>query len=396
MPLKAMVTPLSLYMLDETVFDGLTLPTMPENPTDYPDLFVQGFELDREVLVNNILMETGEMECLYPDPDFFKFAVTQWSKKELHVWQELYNTLFYKYNPLWNKDGTIKETARDLTSRETGGSRSRSGTSGETVTGSINETDTHNLQDQRTANLRTQTADTTTNTGTQGFERSSTGQEARDGDVHTVVTGQTDNTGTVGDAGQDLHTITHTGNVTTTGTNGAETQVSAYNETTYRNKDKTSGTTSQTVTDGTTVNDNITKGNTRTDNLREDRSDTTQVDDNSVIDTTETEESTRTDNLQTAYDSDRTETGTDTMVHTGTLGRTGTNSRSSEGTESETESTTGTEEGSLDHSLTRTEAGNIGVTMTTQLIAAQRELVQLNFYDLIIDQFKERFCLLVY
>ena len=54
------------------------------------------------------------------------------------------------------------------------------------------------------------------------------------------------------------------------------------------------------------------------------------------------------------------------------------------------------ESGSLDHSLTRTEAGTIGVTMTSQLIAAQRELVQFNFYDLVVERFKERFCLLVY
>lgn len=336
MPLQAKVTPLSLYMLDNSIFDGLQLPTMPTNPTDYPDLYVQGFNLDREVLVNNILMETGEMDVIYPEPDFFKFAVTQWSKKELPVWQELYNTLFYKYNPLWNKDGTIKETARDLTSRETAGTRSRSGTSAEDMTDAINETETHNLEDERTLDLSTQISDTT------------------------------ENTGTVGDAGQELHTIIHSGNVTTTGTTGGETQVSAYNETTYRNRDKTSGTSSQTVADGTTVNDNVTKGNTRTDNLEE------------------------------TYDSSKTETGTDTMARTGTIGRIGENTTSKEGSEEESEETSGTEEGSLDHTLTRTEQGNIGITMTSQLISAQREIVQLNFYDLIIERFKERFCLLVY
>ena len=440
MPLSASVTPLSLYILDNTVFDGLQLPTMPQNPTSYPDLYVEGFALDREVLINNILMETGELDCIYPDPDFFKFAVTQWSKKELHVWQSLYNTLFYKYNPLWNKDGTIKETARDLTMRETVGTRSRTGSSEQDVTDMIRETDTHNLTDQRTANLRTQTSDSTQNTGTQEVadstskrtitadmtlntgtqktERSRTGQEARDGDVHTAITGQTDNTGTVTDAGQELHTIIHSGNVTTTGSNGTETQVSGYNETTYQPRDKSDTLTSQTVTDGTTVNDNSTKGNTRTNNLTEDRTESTQVDDNSVIDTTETEDTTRTDNLSTAYDSDSTvtgsgtttrtdnlateydsdrqETGTDTTTHTGTLGRQGDNTRSTEGSEEESEETSGTEEGSVDHDLTRTETGNIGVTMTSQLIAAQRELVQFNFYDLIVERFKERFCLLVY
>lgn len=364
MPLSATVTPLSLYMLDNSVFDGLQLPVMPTNPTSYPDLYVSGFQLDRDVLINNILMETGELNVIYPDPVFFKFAVEQWSKKELHVWQALYNTLFYKYNPLWNKDGTVKETARDLTSRETSGSRSRTGSNEQAVTDTIRETDTHNLQDQRTANLRTVIADTTQNTGTQTTETEGSAQEARDGDVHTVQSGTTANTGTVTDAG----------------TSGTENKVSAYNDSTYQNRDKTDSTT----------------GNTRTDNLSESRSDTTQVDDNSVIDHTSSEDTTRTDNLMEAYDSDKTETGTDTTAHTGTLGRTGDNTRSTEGSEEETEETSGTEEGSLDHDLTRTETGNIGVTMTTALIQAQRDLVKLNFYDLIIDSFKSRFCLLVY
>lgn len=396
MPLSATVTPLSLYMLDNTVFDGLQLPTMPQNPTDYPDLYVEGFALDREVLVNNILMETGELDCIYPDPDFFKFAVTQWSKKELHVWQELYNTLFYKYNPLWNKDGTVKETARDLTSRETAGTRSRTGSTEQDVTDTIRETDTHNLSDQRTANLRTYESGSTADTGTQEIARAMTGQEARDGDVHTAVTGQTDNTGTVTDAGTSSETETHSGNVTTSGTTSTETKVSAYNDSTYQNRDKSDTSSSQTEADARTISTSGTTGNTRTNNLTEDRTETTQVDDNSVIDTTEDETTTRTDDLASQYDYDRQETGTDTNTHTGTLGRQGDNTRSTEGSEEESEETSGTEEGSLDHSLTRTETGNIGVTMTSQLIAAQRELVQFNFYDLIVERFKERFCLLVY
>lgn len=396
MPLNATVTPLSLYMIDQTVFDGLQLPTVPTNPTDYPDLYVSGFALDRDVLIDSILMETGEMNVIYPDPVFFKYAVTSWSRKELPVWQELFNTLFYKYNPLWNKDGTIKETARDLTSRETAGTRSRTGSTEQDITDTIRETDTHNLQDQRTANLRTRMQDTTTNAGTQDFTKTTSGQESRDGDVHTAVTGSTTNTGTVTDAGTDTKATTHGGTVQTAETTGTIDQVSAFNASTYENKSKSDTTRNQTVTDTTTENVNGTSGNTRTDNLSEARSDVTQVDDNSVIDTTGSETSTRTDDFVENYDSEQTETGTDTTAHTGTLGRQGDNTRSSEGSEEESEETSGTEEGSLDHTLTRTETGNIGVTMTTQLIQAQRDLAQFNFYDLIVERFKQRFCLLVY
>lgn len=40
--------------------------------------------------------------------------------------------------------------------------------------------------------------------------------------------------------------------------------------------------------------------------------------------------------------------------------------------------------------------GNIGVTMTQQLIEAEREVDKFNMYDYIIDSFKRRFCILLY
>lgn len=315
-----MVTPLSLYMLDQTTFDNLQLPTPPTNPTDYPDLYVAGFQLDRQVLVDNILMECGELNVIYPQPDFFKYAVGQWSKKELPVWQALYDTLFYKYNPLWNKDGTIKETARELRDLTRGETRSLTRTENEDVTDTIREEDT-------SGNQRT-TSDTVLNTGT------------------------------VQDAGTNSKNTTHGGNVTTSGTDSATVQVSGYNETGYQNRDKTDTTKSETVTDASTIAESGTDGNTRTDNLREEA-------DGSVVDQ-------------------------------GTGTHQGDNTRAREVGEDETETVEATDEGSVENTLERTETGNIGVTMTTQLIEAQRALVKLNFYDLIIDSFKERFCLLVY
>lgn len=40
--------------------------------------------------------------------------------------------------------------------------------------------------------------------------------------------------------------------------------------------------------------------------------------------------------------------------------------------------------------------GNIGVTMTQQLIEAEREVDKFNVYDIICESFKRRFCLLIY
>lgn len=40
--------------------------------------------------------------------------------------------------------------------------------------------------------------------------------------------------------------------------------------------------------------------------------------------------------------------------------------------------------------------GNIGVTTTQQMINEQREVVKFNLSDYIIDEFKRRFCLMIY
>ena len=88
---EAWVSILGLYNHDNTVLDGLKVP--------------EG--LDRDTVINNILMECAELEILFPDADFMKEAVRQWSAMCLPVWQHLYDTTQYEYNPIWNKDGEI-------------------------------------------------------------------------------------------------------------------------------------------------------------------------------------------------------------------------------------------------------------------------------------------------
>lgn len=392
MPLRATVTPLSLYMLDNTLFDGLQLPTMPTNPTDYPDLYVQGFALDREVLVNNILMETGEMDCIYPDPDFCKWAITQWSKKELPVWQELYNTLFYKYNPLWNKDGAIKETAKDLTSRDSIGSRSRQDANRERGEDQHDDTDIENRSENRSSNTAAKTSDSRT-TDLSGVEsRSGDDQTSNSGTNSSRVTGSNDSVSTSDESGAD-HSYTQHGGIVHTDNDTTNT-VSAYNESTYRNRDKSENNVdvednSHVAVDG--KNDKSTSA-TQSESKDEETIGSSSGAERSLTDDTMV----RTDSSMESGSSERSETGGDTIDHSGTVSRSGGSSRTGSGESDSSESSVDSESGTLDHTLTRTEAGNIGVTMTTQLIAAQRELVQFNFYDLIVEKFKERFCLLVY
>lgn len=98
---------LGIYKYTGDVLDDLALP--------------DDLEPDRQTIVDNLLMETAELEILYPDSWFLKQAIGAWSRKQVRIWQELYETTQYEYNPIWNKDGTYIEketTARDLAGKE--------------------------------------------------------------------------------------------------------------------------------------------------------------------------------------------------------------------------------------------------------------------------------------
>ena len=95
---------LSLYNYDESLFDNLVLP--------------EG--IDKDTLVNNLLLDTVSQEVLYADPDIMKQAIGIWSKKELPVWQRLKDTLDIRgtYNPIYNYDRN-EEITNDHTKNTT-------------------------------------------------------------------------------------------------------------------------------------------------------------------------------------------------------------------------------------------------------------------------------------
>ena len=49
-----------------------------------------------------------------------------------------------------------------------------------------------------------------------------------------------------------------------------------------------------------------------------------------------------------------------------------------------------------DNTVTTTRTGNIGITSSQQLLAAEREVVQFSTIKYIVDSFKKRFCLMIY
>ena len=178
MALRATMSLLGLYQADPTLFDNLELP--------------EGLEAD--TLRDNMICELAELEVLYPDPVFMKSAIGFWSKKQLHVWTELYETLLYDYNPIWNKDGTKTET-RNLAATE-----------------DVTDGNSHSHDITSTRNLA-HTDDSTTTESVFGFN-SSTAADAN----KTVLDLDTSDTGTVRDAGSSSDTRTIDRDTTDTGT----------------------------------------------------------------------------------------------------------------------------------------------------------------------------------
>lgn len=105
---KAMLSLWGLYTYNTDLFDGLQVPTDP----DEAELF------DKQDLIDNILLELAELEVLYTDPDFMQQAITAWTKKNFPVWQELANTLFYEYDPIENYN-RVEHWVDDLAAGQT-------------------------------------------------------------------------------------------------------------------------------------------------------------------------------------------------------------------------------------------------------------------------------------
>ena len=60
--------------------------------------------IDKDTAVNNILMESGEFEVLYSDPDFMTEAITLWSQSRYHDFEKWLEGLNASFSPIENYD----------------------------------------------------------------------------------------------------------------------------------------------------------------------------------------------------------------------------------------------------------------------------------------------------
>lgn len=70
--------------------------------------------LNKDDLVDNILLECGEFEPVYSDPDFLKFAIENFFKTNYRTFNKWLLALAIEYKPLENYNRTEEESYKDL------------------------------------------------------------------------------------------------------------------------------------------------------------------------------------------------------------------------------------------------------------------------------------------
>lgn len=371
---------LAIYKHDPSIFEDMALPSL-DAISDVYEIVEDPFEPDPEELVPYILMQLAELSVTYTDPKTLKSMIGIWSRVRLHTWQQLYETLIYKYNPIWNKDGkytesrTLDREYEDNTDRDTTSTghtddgleiaRTTGGTSETSDDLTVNRTTSGRKKTDDTVTVDKDLTDSKTTTSTTTFSGQTSGTSS------TSVTESANGTNQHDVTGYDYNNFADS--VITQG--GVQYNVVGYAPDT---QDRTASS-HQSTTTGTT-------GGT----------------DNSTTSMSGSETGSGTEDIETVTDglevTSGSESGTDARaIETTTTGtETGTDTREISTTGAGTEDVK--KEGELHEaeSWTRRETGNIGVTTTQQMIREQREIAEFNLYEYITQDFKKQFCVMVY
>ena len=167
----ALLTVMGLYNYDNTIFDNLMLPDGVDKPT----------------LVNNIILETEELECIYPTPVFLKTAIGLWSNVQFLTWDRVYDAMNLDYNPIENYDrqetetttGTRAHSGKDTTVRS--GTVSETGSTTESTQGTASESGTTTNKIAGFDSTTLVDHDSSTGSNTRQASDSSTGSSTRSG-----------------------------------------------------------------------------------------------------------------------------------------------------------------------------------------------------------------------
>ena len=95
---------LGLYNYDDSIFDNMVFPS---------ELSTQ----QKEDIKTEILSECSDFTLIYPDFPFMKTLIGVWSRRELPIWEALYKSTQFEYDPIENYN-RYEENTRTTIDRE--------------------------------------------------------------------------------------------------------------------------------------------------------------------------------------------------------------------------------------------------------------------------------------
>ena len=111
--MQAMLSILSLYAYDNTIFNDLELPE----------------DVDRQTIIDKICYDNAELSLLYTDPAAVKLLIKNWSTTQVENWARIAEALAAEYSPIENYDRyeTFTDTGSSSTQQSTGTTRKVAG-----------------------------------------------------------------------------------------------------------------------------------------------------------------------------------------------------------------------------------------------------------------------------
>ena len=317
-------TLMGMYNYDNTIFNEMVLPT----------------GIDADLFKSSLLIEKGEFEVLYPNPDFMKNAIKVWSAKWYRTFSEWLKGTQAEWNPIYNYD-RYEEGWDD---NKKNYSSTNSADYSDKRTANLEHNHILNTKDERTADLEDKrTADLEEKRVANLKDESTSGKKDESTFNNKDITSQTKESTT-------------------------EHKVAAYDSSSYvpSSQDIVNNGDSKTAHVGTVTNES---------------------------DGTETTEHTGSDTMSTTGSDTMKHSGTDTTAHTGNEinNETGTDETTHKGKLSDI---TGKEQNTNQH--TAHLYGNIGVTTSAAMLAEFYNVAKWNLYEHMADVFGSELLIQVY
>ena len=369
--------------------------------------------IEKNTLVDNILLRGGEFEVVYSDPDFMQYAIGSWSRKWYRTMEKWIMALSIDYHPLENYDRyeTFQDNANKTNKLD------RTLDHADTLLINTQDLLTHDTQDLLTHDTEDKTLINTKDLRTIDTKNKET-KDLEDINLRNLKDEEVKNLQDVKNSEgevvnlrnlQDVTNITSSETTTYDHTTTSEQQVSAYDSSSYQPSAKTINTDG--VSSGGGIDHNtVTLDRESAETANHTGTERANNTGNETVDYTGTDTTNRTGTESSTHTgTDTTEnTGTDTLDKTGTetTGRTGTETTDHTGTETtghtgtETTGHTGTikdagGEDSVSQHVGHTH-GNIGVTTSQQMLEAELKIDEWNIYEHITDLFLTEFVIPIY